>query len=752
MKIGTPSEIYKKVTHDIESIIYVFKSKKYNDVKYEEIEQAITRLEEMKSKLSLELEMLNDNAEWDVFNIAFYGETNAGKSTLIETLRIILNEPTKVCQREAFDFKKNEAIDVEKKITKHCKLVEEINDRYSLEIKILNEKADLIKTDICEIEKDIQCFEEEIINLKKHINEKKKSSVINFFLYIVGILKEQQILSNLENSIQNSSFTLNQLILECDKLEIQINSKSEEMNLELEKMEGMYLKIKENQHRLNQELMHLSDGLIIGDGQSDFTRDVKAYKFSRHNQDYVLLDLPGIEGKEELVTKEIDSAVKKAHVVFYITNKAAPPQNGGDAHDGTLQKIKKHLGQHTEVFSIYNKRVKNPKQLIPGLINEDERKSLVELETTMKENLGDHYSGNKLLTAYPAFLSIGKTSYDTFLKAQEKFLKNYDDYEKLLSETYVDRFSNWLISDIVTDCKNKIIKSNYRKVSVRLNDTEMSIRKICDELITVKKLLEKTRRGTVSQLDESTNTLITNLHNAVTQGINCFKKSIREKIYLEIEKDINGRTFKEKYKEILEKALTELEVNQTKSIESALDSYKKDIERIIEKHNRYESELLDAFSKQMFLNLDNIEELNLKGFLNWKKAVRELVLVIGSLIVGLFTPVGWVAIAFSILGAIVSVSKNLINIFDKNKRMAYQKSIANKSIDKTSTAILDSIIESINESNNQLIVYTEKFKQDIRKPTRNLDSMICILNEASEKVGLLKSTIIREGVNYNENN
>ena len=94
-----------------------------------------------------------------------------------------------------------------------------------------------------------------------------------------------------------------------------------------------------------------------------------------------------------------------------------------------------HIGIAKRVFSIYNKRVKNPKQLIPGLINEDERKSLAELETTMKENLGDHYSGNKLLTAYPAFLSIGKTSYDTFLKAQEKFLKNYDDYEKLLSET-----------------------------------------------------------------------------------------------------------------------------------------------------------------------------------------------------------------------------------------------------------------------------------------------------------------------------
>nr|GFB41416.1 hypothetical protein [Tanacetum cinerariifolium] len=42
------------------------------------------------------------HSEWDTFTLAFYGETSAGKSTLIETLRIVLNEGTKVQQRTRF--------------------------------------------------------------------------------------------------------------------------------------------------------------------------------------------------------------------------------------------------------------------------------------------------------------------------------------------------------------------------------------------------------------------------------------------------------------------------------------------------------------------------------------------------------------------------------------------------------------------------------------------------------------------------
>ncbi len=49
-----------------------------------------------------ELESLKNNEEWENFTIAFYGETGAGKSTLIECLRLFFKEPSKMDQQERF--------------------------------------------------------------------------------------------------------------------------------------------------------------------------------------------------------------------------------------------------------------------------------------------------------------------------------------------------------------------------------------------------------------------------------------------------------------------------------------------------------------------------------------------------------------------------------------------------------------------------------------------------------------------------
>ncbi|GAA8482655.1 hypothetical protein HpNP86_09010 [Helicobacter pylori] len=49
-----------------------------------------------------ELESLKDNEEWENFTIAFYGETGAGKSTLIECLRLFFKERSKINQQKHF--------------------------------------------------------------------------------------------------------------------------------------------------------------------------------------------------------------------------------------------------------------------------------------------------------------------------------------------------------------------------------------------------------------------------------------------------------------------------------------------------------------------------------------------------------------------------------------------------------------------------------------------------------------------------
>ena len=52
-------------------------------------------LESLNVDFKQEIDKLEHSSEWDKFCIAFFGETNAGKSTIIESLRIIYDEETR---------------------------------------------------------------------------------------------------------------------------------------------------------------------------------------------------------------------------------------------------------------------------------------------------------------------------------------------------------------------------------------------------------------------------------------------------------------------------------------------------------------------------------------------------------------------------------------------------------------------------------------------------------------------------------
>jgi len=58
----------------------------------EQIGDILDKLGAMQAQFDGELGMLQEHAEWDKFTIAFFGETNAGKSTIIESLRILFDE------------------------------------------------------------------------------------------------------------------------------------------------------------------------------------------------------------------------------------------------------------------------------------------------------------------------------------------------------------------------------------------------------------------------------------------------------------------------------------------------------------------------------------------------------------------------------------------------------------------------------------------------------------------------------------
>ncbi|GAA7278561.1 hypothetical protein UBN20_08360 [Helicobacter pylori] len=85
----------------------------------------------------------------------------------------------------------------------------------------------------------------------------------------------------------------------------------------------------------------MQDGAIIGDGRSDFTLKTQSYSFQYNHQTFTLLDVPGIEGREQKVIDQISNATQKAHAIFYVTKTPNPPQKGEEGKGGTIEKIQR---------------------------------------------------------------------------------------------------------------------------------------------------------------------------------------------------------------------------------------------------------------------------------------------------------------------------------------------------------------------------------------------------------------------------
>jgi hypothetical protein len=75
-----------------------------------ELNNIMDRLRSIQTRFDGELGLLEEHAEWDQFTMAFFGETNAGKSTIIESLRILFKEESRqqLLQQNANDLGKFE--------------------------------------------------------------------------------------------------------------------------------------------------------------------------------------------------------------------------------------------------------------------------------------------------------------------------------------------------------------------------------------------------------------------------------------------------------------------------------------------------------------------------------------------------------------------------------------------------------------------------------------------------------------------
>ncbi len=377
--------IYLDVKASIENLQNIFKNNENEGLKKSN-QEALEVFQKLEFESLKELESLKNNEEWENFTIAFYGETGAGKSTLIECLRLFFKEQSKVDQQDQF----------------------------------------------------------------------------------------KQLYSNYVKNDRGSEHAL----------------------LELEK---------------------LQDGAIIGDGRSDFTLKTRSYSFQYNHQNFILLDVPGIEGSEQKVIDQISNATQKAHAIFYVTKKPTPPQKGEEKKEGTIEKIQKQLGSQTEVYTLYNKPINNPRALKDGLIDGSEKESLKILNKEMENILGKHYMGHQIVSAQMAFygLSSALLPESDFYKNKQKFLDFFKAEELLLYKCRFEQLGEFITETLLENSRNKIIESNCNKALKAIEKLQEAIKTTIDRQIdpTIREI-KNHHQEVCGNLDRSKETYISNLTNS----------------------------------------------------------------------------------------------------------------------------------------------------------------------------------------------------------------------------------------------
>ena len=280
-----------------------------------------------------------------------------------------------------------------------------------------------------------------------------------------------------------------------------------------------------------------TDGCIVGDGSSDFTKVYNEYELSIDGCPFILIDVPGIEGEEDVFKEGIKKALSKSHCVFYVHGDDKPLES-------TLaQKIKSYLGDWVQVYSIFNVR---------GNVNNydepEERETLLtnrvlQIESKIKNNftdcLGDVYKGNVSLQALLAMCAKASfaPSRDVLARTQIKLLKYFGSADNVLRFSQFQTLIN-LVEQKAANFSNEIAGSNILKVRSFKREILKEIETILKETETnqykgqleqfesnLKSITETTNSNFMSRI----NSLINVKFDAVENKVNTILKESEQK-------------------------------------------------------------------------------------------------------------------------------------------------------------------------------------------------------------------------------
>lgn len=485
---------------------------------------------------------------------------------------------------------------------------------------------------------------------------------------------------------------------------------------------------------LHDKLKRCQDGAIIGDGRSDFTKNISAYRIRCNNKKVILLDIPGIEGNEQAVIDEISRATSKAHAIFYIKKEPTPPQKGDGNTKGTIDKIKEHLSAHTEVYTIYNKPISNPRALRDGLVNANEIESINILNKHMTEILKDSYQGCKFVSAQAAFYGLAEylRKDSRFYEQKNKFLEKYSS-EELLQKSRFYEFADFIDNALINNSINKIKKVNYNKALYIINQFIENITCVNNNIKSLSKDFKKMNNDTNKSIDQLVRNFIDDIKNIAHLEIDKLIQTIRKEMYRAIDQNINNNNVKMQLEKTVQSNVNIFTKNLEKRFRRLVSNLENNIKQEIKKLQNKLDTLLDYicnFNLSKKFNFD----IEIENGINVKKLVKAIlgIAAVIAVVANMWNPAGWAILVLSIITGAIEIYKSIRGFFSKSYKKAQQKKYVDERLLVIRKKIEQDMDKYINEIEQKILSVAIEIKQSLYESVIQIKIIKKNLNQSKD--------------------
>lgn len=682
-----PKEIYKNIESKIKEISTEIKlPQNINKEVAENIYNSSNQIKEILDNLQSNINDLDKLSEWEHYTISFIGETNAGKSTIIEALRIKYEEEEK-------------------------KRVYNKNHELFLEEKNLLESLQR---------------EEELFNVDKQSVTENKTRELNAYLQKAEEFKKSFLFKI--RKVFQKNYEPNNIEISTIKKELDSNSNRKFENIN---------QVIQNRKRLDTIKFQITyDGEIIGTGKLDYTQTSKAFFIKINNELVKIIDVPGIEGNEQKYEEEIKNAVSKSHCVFYVTSSTKTLESG------TLSKVKKYIKDQADVFAILNLRLNSYKEEYCSLSFEEIYKNKLEtidsISRQLQQELKDNFIDIVPVNGHWGFLSLSK-----YLEKVGEKQKLSSDKFKLLNlfqdESVIYAKSNFenleaVVFETINQKESKIRKTNILKVNTLIEKLKEHLQENLDIFLSTDFLNNIEEQAAISkkEVDSIYKDFLTNLDNIRKRLLNDFKRKSYKAIDNLVEvNDIDENVYNVGIKRILENQSNLLQQNIESNLKESNEKVNKQIEKSLTKF----LDRLDTLSKMMNTSFSS-QSIDL-NFSFWEEDLFKLGGVLLS--VGGFAWTGFIlGSAFPVIGNVVgAIIGGVLGIVIELFKIIFISVTSRKS------KILVKINEQLNEQSKEIDKQLQKEFTNISELIKKelIDNSLTLIDQLVDTYQVRKDKI-----------